>query len=68
MVLVQYHLGTDVFDKKFQYYEKFFFMIGYMDRPCKLIVYENVKVLDTGCSGNGFVMRSLNSSKFAALV
>jgi len=35
---------------------KFVFKVGYVVRPSKLIIYESPKMLDAGCSGNGFVI------------
>jgi len=53
---MHYHLDTDVFDKKVQHCEKVYFKVGYVVRPSKLIIYENPKILNAGCSRNGFVI------------
>jgi len=53
---MHYHLDTDVFDKKSNTARKLIFKVGYVVRPSKLIIYENPKILDAGCSCNGFVI------------
>ena len=42
--------------KKSNTARKFIFKVGYVVRPSKLIIYENPKILDEGCSRNGFVI------------
>ena len=37
-------------------YKKGWQPLGYVVRPSKLIIYENPKILDAGCSRNGFVI------------
>ena len=52
---MHYHLDTDVFEKS-NTARKFIFKVGYVVRPSKLIIYENTKILDAGCSHNGSVI------------
>jgi len=47
---MHYHLDTDVFDKKSNTAGKFIFMVGYVVRLGKLIIYENPKIRDARCS------------------
>jgi len=50
VILMHYHLDTDVFDKKSNTAGKFIFMVGYVVRLGKLIIYENPKIRDARCS------------------